>query len=1087
MGLTEQQSQAAYTPGSVAVTAGAGTGKTHMLSERYLYFLQQGFSPLQMVAVTFTEKAATELRSRIRQTIAQQMSDRPDLLAELEAAQISTFHALAARICREHPDKAHVPPDFAVQDEIDSPIWLAETFAAALEQLPSHLYEAIPFSVMRDVLQALLADPLTAKEALQRDRAAWLPTLEIMRQQALNALLTSEDWKTGQAVLSTHAAPGDKLDAYRLDALAAIATLEQGHDLADALDVLSSLKINVGSQKNWGGKEILTAVKAAISALRDLARDATKAGLITLAPNKFDDDTEVMLPAIREAFDWTWDSLQAAKYEQRFLDFNDLEIHALQALDDPTVQDYYAQRWQVFLIDEFQDTNPIQGQLLEKLTANATLTIVGDVKQSIYGFRRADVRVFQDWQARIHIDDDPVELSLSFRTHRSLIQQINQVFAPVLDDLHQPLEAHRNESLEPTPEIQLYTVTVDEEDKDDKAIDTTKEPCQRVEAQKIAALVEEMLNAPIQVHDKPSGELRPIRPGDIAILSRTWGPLELYGNAISARIWTPPDQPTLSPQSIPVLQAGGGNLLETREAKDAWAILRFLADPSDSLALAAVLRSPFFAVSDRTLYAFAQSLPEKSSWWKHLQTTEDPLLARAYAVLKELLGARRTEAPTRLLQLSDRLTGYTAVIANLPGADRRMADWAGFVELVRSLEGGSFDVLAVVRRLKRIQAGEVKIPRPALAGGDAVSLMTIHGSKGLEWPVVIVPDLSRSLSGDSSAVRFDPALGVALKLEDEDGERQKSALYTLLEQRKKADDREESKRVLYVALTRARDRLILTSAAPSGGSLDILQPGLEGLIEPEAVAFVPELAKPVPPVAPPLPPRPTQILAHAAGAGFSELPVTALSEYALCPQRFEFRYVQGHPGYREGDGSGTAAMAIGKLAHKALELKIRDFDTLKNHAPDLTGEQVLDALDCAERFHHAPDFAAYRAGALQWELPVSLTLGGITFNGFVDLVGEDFVLDFKSDRTIHPEHHQFQLWAYSQATAKPNAHIAYLRHDRLHTFNSDHLSELAASASALVNGLVKGDFTPTPSETSCGICPYAEVCEEFSNPIEQIA
>jgi len=633
---------------------------------------------------------------------------------------------------------------------------------------------------------------------------------------------------------------------------------------------------------------------------------------------------------------------------------------------------------------------------------------------------------------------------------------------------------HRNEALEPTPAIQLYAVTVDEEHQEDKATDTTKEPCQRVEAQKIADLVQEMLNVPIQVHDKPSGELRPIRPGDIAILSRTWGPLELYGNAIAAR-------------NIPILQAGGGNLLETREAKDAWAMLRWLADPTDSLALAAVLRSPFFAVSDRTLYTFAQSLPEKTSWWKHLQTAEDPMLMRAYTVFKELLVARRTEAPTRLLQLSDRLTGYTAVIANLPGADRRLADWRGFGELVRSLEGGSFDVLAVVRRLKRIEAGEVKIPRPALAGGDAVSLMTIHASKGLEWPVVIVPDLSRSLSSDSSAVRFDPALGVALKLEDEDGEKQKSALYTLLEQRKKADDREESKRVLYVALTRTRDRLILTSASPSGGSLDILQPGLDGLIEPEAVAFMPELAKPVPPVSPPLPPRPIRILAHAAGAGFAELPVTALSEYALCPKRFEFRYVQGHPGYREGNRSAAAAMAIGKLAHKALELNIRKFDELKKHASDLTDEQVQDALDCAERFHHAPDFAAYREGALQWEHPVSLTLSGITFNGVVDLVGEDFVLDFKSDRAMHPEHHQFQLWAYSQATAKPNAHIAYLRHDRLHTFTPAQLSELEDSASVLINGLVKGNFTPTSSEASCRICPYGEVCEAFYGNIEQLA
>lgn len=507
-------------------------------------------------------------------------------------------------------------------------------------------------------------------------------------------------------------------------------------------------------------------------------------------------------------------------------------------------------------------------------------------------------------------------------------------------------------------------------------------------------------------------------------------------------------------------------------------MLCWLADPTDSLALAAMLRSPFFAVCDRTLYTFAQSLPEKTSWWRHLQTAESPTLMRAYGVCKELLVARRTEAPTRLLQLCDRLTGYTAVIANLPGAERRMAAWTGFLELVRSLEGGSFDVLAVVRRLKRIQTGKVKIPRLALAGGDAVSLMTIHASKGLEWPVVIVPDLSRALSGHNS-VRLDPALGVALRLEDEAGERQKSALYTLLEQRQKANDGEESKRVLYVALTRARDRLILTSASPRGGGLDILQPGLAGLMEPETVAFTPELAKPVPPVSPPLPPRPIRILAHAAGAGFSELPMTALSEYALCPKQFEFRYGQGHPGYREGDGSGEAAMAIGKLAHKALELKIRNVDELKKYASDLTDAQIQDALNCAERFHQAPDFAPYRAGALQWERPVSLTLGSITFNGFVDLVGADFVLDFKTDRTIYPEHHRFQLWGYSQATAKPNAHIAYLRHDRLHTFTAAQLQELAAAASVLVSGLTQGTLPQPLRKPAVGFVPIARCARNF--------
>ncbi|MBD1916266.1 MULTISPECIES: UvrD-helicase domain-containing protein [Cyanophyceae] len=1063
MGLTEQQERAAYSPQSVAVMAGAGTGKTHMLSERYRYFLQQGFSPLQIVAVTFTEKAAAELRSRIRSTIATSMGDRPDLLAELEAAQISTFHALAARICREHSTIANVPPDFAVQDELESPIWQADVFADALAQLPSYFYLGLPYSLMRDVLQALLADPLTAAQALEKGRNDWLPWVERIQRQALEEFLSHPDWLSSKHTLQAYAAPGDKLEEHRLAALGAIALFEEGH-AAQALDILDSLRINVGSQKNWGGKDVLDAVKGAIAALRDLAREAIKTGLITLEPNACDDQTDALLPNLRGAFVWVRDFLQKAKYQQRVLDFNDLEIHALQALADPAVQHYYAQRWQVFLIDEFQDTNPIQGQLLETLTANATLTIVGDPKQSIYSFRQADVRVFEAWQSRIHPSNDSVELSLSFRTHQALITQINQVFAPVLAELHQPLDAHRQETLEPNPEIQLFTVTVDEEYQKDKGIDTNADACRRVEAQKIADLVEDMLSAKLQVHDKPSGQLRDIQPKDIAILSRTWGPLELYGNAIAAR-------------DTPVLQAGGGNLLDTREAKDAGALLRFLADPTDSLALAVVLRSPFFAVSDTILYTFAQTLPKKTGWWKHLRDSADPDLSRARETLGELLIARRTEAPTRLLQIGDRLTGYTAVIANLPGADRRLADWQGFGELVRSLESDSFDALAVIRRLQRLQTAEVEVPRPALAGGNAVSLMTIHGSKGLEWPVVIVPDLARQSRPDSPLVRFDPELGVALKLEDEDSERQKSALYILLEQRKKAADSEESKRVLYVALTRVRDRLILTAAKAAGGGLDILQPGLEGLITPASIPFAPALAQPVAPVAPIIPPLPEQIMLYPARAGFAELPVTALSDYAICPLRFKFRHVDGHPGYTSGNGTPNMGMELGKLTHKALELGINQAEPLATYAPHLPSTAVAEALSLAQAFRQLPVYAAYRAGATHWEHPVSLTLGDLTLNGVVDLVGEDFVLDFKTDQTMHPEHHQFQLWAYSQAIDKPNAHLAYLRHNHIYTFDSAALNNLKSQASVLAKKLVKGDFIPKPSKISCGICPYVGICE----------
>ena len=1066
MGLTTEQESAAYASHSVAVTAGAGTGKTHMLTERYLHFLRnpQGFSPLQMVAVTFTEKAATELKSRIRQSVTQEMGNRLEVLAELEAAQISTFHALAARICQEHPERANVPPDFMVQDAIESSLWQTEHFDKAIAQLPTHLYQTVPFSLMQSVLQALLADPLTAEQALDRNRADWLPALETFRKTLLAGISEQTEWASACAVLNQIGGPsGDKREIVREEAWAIVSAFNSTGDIA-YLEALTKLSLAGGSKKKWPDSESFDAVKDAVNALKQIAKAALNV-LQALVPNEYDDLSEAMLPAIREAFALVRGCLQDIKYQQRILDFNDLEVHALKALSDPAVAQYYALRWKVFLIDEFQDTNPTQGKLLELLTASATVTIVGDRKQSIYGFRRADTAVFEQWQNRIHPGaSTPVKLSESFRTHRTLMGQINQVFNPVLADMHQPLSAHRQEVLLPIPEIQLYTVVVeDEQDKDD-ALDTNIDACRLVEAQKIADLVQAMLiDEPIQVHDKASNRLRPIEPRDIAILGRTWGPLELYSNALSAR-------------GIPVLQASGGSLLDTREAKDAIALLRFIADPTDALALTAVLRSPFFAVSDLTLHAFAQSLPEKTSWWKHLREGSMPELARPKQVLGELLGARRVEAPTRLLQMGDRLTGYTAVIANLPGAARRMADWNGAVELVRSLEQGSFDVLTVVRRLKQINSAKVALPRPAVEGGNAVSLMTIHGSKGLEWPVVFVPDLSHRSQSDSPLIRFDAALGVALKLSNELGDPQKSAFYTLLEQQKKAAEKEESKRVFYVALTRARDRLMLTAASTAGGGLALLEQGFGEIILPRAVPFDPEQAKPVEPAPTAIPSIPTQHMVHPAKAGLTELPVTALSDYALCPLRFKFRHIDGHPGYQSGASPYQDAMALGRLTHKALELGINSAEELAKHEPQLPVAVVHEAFTLAQKFHSRDAYAEQRQGNLTWEKAVSLKVGSLTLNGIVDLVGDDFVLDFKTDRSMHPEHHRFQLWAYSKATGKSRAHLAYLRHDQLRSFMPKELSALDQEAVALVERLTRGDFEAQPKVYSCNICPYSENC-----------
>ncbi|MBE9175555.1 UvrD-helicase domain-containing protein [Synechocystis salina LEGE 06155] len=1070
MALTPQQEQASTSATSVAITAGAGTGKTYMLAGRYLFHLRaQGLSPLQIVAMTFTDKAATELRSRIRQTVQQQAPERFDWLAELEAAPICTFHSLAARICREHPEAAGVPADFTPLDEWEGQLWQAEQMAIALDQLPSGLYGQIPYSLMKAAMEVFLQDPLSAKEALQRTRENWFPVLRKAQEAVIETLLNDPFWQKNHEIISQHQGrAGDKLETARQEALTLIEAIEsyqkdiQNENFQMAFQAWLKFRVgNIGSKKNWADEETLKTVRQSLVDWRDFTKKFPNCDLVTLQWGELDKQIEAMLPDLRKAFIFVRDFIYQAKVHQRLLDFNDLEIYALRALADPQVRDYYHPRWQAFLIDEFQDTNPTQGKLLEALTEGKTLTLVGDEKQSIYGFRRADIQVFQQWRDRLN---NTIPLSTSFRTHAPLIDNINQIFALILADLHQNLDGDRREPPHPAPHVESFVIIPDP----DSDTNPNVEQLRQYEAQHIAHLVQQMLQEKRPVWDKKTREHRVIEPRDIAILARTWEPLELYGQAIGNL-------------QIPVLQAGGGNLLDTREAKDGMALLRFLADARDDIALVAVLRSPFFAWSDRHLLTLRQAAPDDQNWWQLLQASNDQITVQTVEILKKLRHHRQIDPPSRLLQLADRLTGYTAVIANLPNCERRLADWQGFLDTVRRLESGSNETFIVVRRLKRLVDKKVEIKRPPLEPGNAITLMTIHGAKGLEWPVVIVPDLSRKSQNDHSPIRFDPQLGVAVKQDDESGEPQKSALYLLLAQRQQAQDLEEMKRLLYVAATRAGDRLIFTTGQGEKGLnlWQLLQVGLQGEFSPQEIVYQPDSLSHLNPSDPSLPELPSEILINPVFGGL-QLPVTALTDYARCPKQFDYKYIKGHPG--ETIMTGQFGREIGILTHRILAQNIKVIT--KVSAPDLNlpPDKIKEAFTLAEQFRNHPNFAAVQLG--QWERFLSLKIDKIRFTGLADLIGQDFVLDIKTEQEINPQEHRFQLWAYATATQKSQAYIAYLRHDQLHHFSTDDLQAIAQEADQLITAITTKEFEPTPSVEACQYCPYADICDQAVVPLE---
>ena len=409
-----------------------------------------------------------------------------------------------------------------------------------------------------------------------------------------------------------------------------------------------------------------------------------------------------------------------------------------------------------------------------------------------------------------------------------------------------------------------------------------------------------------------------------------------------------------------------------------------------------------------------------------------------------------------------------------------------------------------MRDLKQLYDNEAEISRPPLDIDNAVGLMTVFAAKGLERALVIVADLNyNNNSPRSSPVSFDSQWGVAVKSKNSQGEWEKPFLYRWLESQKQQQEAAEELRILYVALTRARDYLILTANEPDKGYLAKLTPGLEAANIP--LEIIPcDLSKATPPI-PPLPPIPNitpKLLIDPVESGIFELPVTALSEFARCPQRFQFNYLLGHPGVIEGwdkelnvmvdgetGGQGEReqfnlteeiiySMGVGTLVHKALENNIKDVSGLLPFC-DLSGDAtvVTEAMELVNRFLNQSIYKTFRNTAITKEERITLTLGNITFTGIVDLLGKDWILDYKSDRIINPNHHRFQLWAYAEALNYKTAHIAYLRHDYIHTFSPSDLAAIALEVPQLINQIEAENYEAKPSLDNCTVCPYNSLCE----------
>lgn len=965
--LTGEQEQAVERRSQpLLLSAAAGSGKTSVLVERFVRAVREdGLAPSRILAITFTERAAGELRARARARLLE-LEDR-EAARDTEAAFVGTFHGFCARLLRAHPLAAGLDPAFGILDE-----------------------------------------------GLARG----------LRERAFKVAL--RDFVAVEGALAV-----DLLAAYKVDRVHAI--VEQAHaELRSRGQRLPRLP--VPATRAHAEPERAQAIRAC-----------------------------ELLDGLLERFARAYEALKARRGA---IDFDDLELLARDLLiEHDAVRASWSERFELLMVDEFQDTNPRQLAILRSLERENLFT-VGDELQSIYGFRHADVSLFRARRQELQARGGSLSLTRNFRGRPPLLEVVNAVFAARFEG-YAPLHAGRS-AVEPAggePEVELLLSSTEGWDRDEelaRSIADGLPPTQlwrAAEARMLAQRVAELVG---------KGQAR---AGDVAVLLRATGDLEVFERALQL-------------EGLRTL-AAVGTFWGHQQVGDLIAYLRALANPLDELALYSVLASPLAGCSRDALALLAMAARERGrgAWETALGVAEQaagsgPLARLAEADRAALssfcmrLRSERADAGRwRISQLVERAvqaSGYREHVLGLDWGERRLANMQKLLRLARRFEAGEGrDLRAFLDHVERLKESAQLEPDAPVEGvePDTVRLMSIHAAKGLEFPVVCVADLGRQPNTQTPDLLID-AERIGLRLVRLDGGRSLPTLdYEELYEERRAREAQEEERVLYVAMTRARERLLLSGSAPferwpqsaraptpiswlgpalaqdlptyaqAGQSSCELALGAGARVSvrfntPANVGAVlratqlrSDSASGPAPVQPP--PARAPVPAPQVSPGPIErgqvLSYSSLTDLERCGYRFYLERVLGLPEDRAaartaGSHGGLEARMRGTLVHRLMESL--DFD--RPQAPAATQIEELarelgvrvSAQESAEigRLIEAawasPLFARLAAArGLHREYPFAFSLGAgePLITGFIDVLAQEadgtcLVLDYKSDR-----------------------------------------------------------------------------------------
>ena len=844
--LTPQQHQAVHNRGGkLLVSAAAGSGKTKVLVDRILNYLTDPADPANLddfLIITYTKAAASELRSKIASKLTERIAQEPEnkhlqkQIQRLFLAKISTVHSFCGDILREYAYMLDLAPDFRVADESECRELRDLVMADLLDDAYRTLGEDPDFLTFVDS-QGLGRDDRFVPEILEKvydsarchlDPRQWLD--QALEQGVLTDAsdIAATAWgeyliadlkeylsiQTGifrECLQLLETAEGMEKPAANIRS-----TLDQLENLA-ALDSWDAIAGASGMDygrltfpRKSADPDLTERVKA--------ARNACKKGLERKLQNFTDDTRQIRrdmqqvnagmrgLVMLVRQFEQRF---TAAKRSRRILDFSDLEHKMLDLLlgknrSAPTAAAAeIGRRFREIMVDEYQDSNAVQDAIFDALTRERkNCFLVGDVKQSIYQFRLADPGIFLE-KYRVYADAGQAEpgegrrvlLSHNFRSGPEIVEGVNSVFFSAMRPSVGGLKYGEAEALregipqEPLPDtaVELHALEVQE--------DTYGE-----EAAFVAERIQNMLRDGSVI--RKNGSLQPVQPEDIVILLRSPGTAAAYF------------QRALEARGIRCTTGAGSDLLKAEEICALRSFLQVILNPRQDIPLISILASPVFGFSADDLAA-VRSRQKKGFFYDALCLDDSEKTRHFLKVLTTLRKEAKMRTLTSLLEVCFCLTKLDSIYGSMADGDAKSANLQMFYQVAADYEKQSLkDLPQFLDYLDSLTDRGLMIT--GSHHSQAVTIMSIHKSKGLEFPVVFLCNLSRRFNMENlrSQILCDKTLGLGMSVADTEKRiRYPSAAKRAISVKMAAESISEEMRVLYVAMTRARDRLIMTYAS----------------------------------------------------------------------------------------------------------------------------------------------------------------------------------------------------------------------------------------------------------------------------------